>query len=114
MSVGLRDRRIRIYGYTSVEDEGVSQSLYVYRETRWGRRASPTGREATVGLQASHVVDAVFVFHDEATLDPDDMLIDGDERFLVRAILPRRMLREIQVYAQSTDDEGSLLDLDVS
>lgn len=114
MSVGLRDQRVRIYGYASTSDEGVPGAVYEYRETRWARLEAPTGREVTVGMQAAHRVDAVLALADEADVRANDLILLGADRYLVRAVLGRRHLRETQCLVQLTDDEGALLDLDVS
>jgi hypothetical protein len=111
MTTGLRDTRIRIYSYSDVGSGGYVSSSYAYVAERWGRVEAPGGREATIAGQAGHVVDAVIALGGDATVTPDGLLKDmrTGKYYRVTAVLPRRLVNEVEVYGTNIDDASFTL-----
>lgn len=111
MSAGLRDQRIRIYDYSAVDSGGYQSSSYAYVAERWGRLEAPGGREATVAAQANQQIDAVVSFAADAPVTANGILkvVSTAKVYRVTAVLPRRMLNELEVYAVHNDDASLTL-----
>lgn len=95
MSIGLRDQRVRVYGYDNGGDEGRVSETYPYVGEYWARVTAPSGREATIAAQAEEVVDALVFFSDEVTVPGDGILKLGPIVYKVLSTSPARMGREI-------------------
>lgn len=104
MSIGLRDQRVRVYGYSDSGDEGRAGETYPYLDEFWGRVTSPSGREATIAAQAEETLDALVFLSDEiidelpdGKFPVDGLLSIGPTFYKVLSIFPARMTREIGV-----------------
>lgn len=111
MSESLRDERVSVYSYASVNDEGYARSTFTLTGTYWGRKASPGTREATIAGQASQRVDAVFVLPERATID-DDGAIKGQDGVMMKitGVQPVRNTASIveQIITAVYSDEQNL------
>lgn len=106
MSTGLRDTRIRIYSYSDVGSGGFVSETYTYVAERWGRVEAPGGRESTISAQAGHTVDAVIALGPDALVTRDGAVKDmrTGQFYKVTAVMPRRMVNEIEVFGTYIDD----------
>lgn len=91
MSIGLRDQRVKVYGYSDATSDGRADPRYSGQGTYWARISAPSGREATIAGQATENIDAVFSFSAEATIPPDGFLRGPDDRlYRILTVLPIR------------------------
>ncbi len=105
MSTGLRDQRIRVFGYNSTGSDGWASSEFPYVGEYWGRLEPAGGREATIAAQAQQKVDAVAVFDINVEVQRDGILKGPDGKiYKVTAVLPRRMAKEQEVFCEYGDD----------
>lgn len=98
MSIGLRDQRVRVYGYLNGGTEGRISETYPYLGEYWGRFVSPSGREATIAAQAEETIDGLVFLSDEIPVPPGDGLLSiGPVFYKILSTFPARMTREIGV-----------------
>lgn len=110
MSAGLRDQRIRVFSYSDTSADGRMSSGYAYIGEYWGRIEAPSGRERTTAGQAEQEVDAVITLNINAPVTLDGLVKGPDGKaYKVSAVLPRRMLQELEVYAVYADDSTMTL-----
>jgi hypothetical protein len=111
VSVGLRDRRVRLYAYRDANAAvpgGYMETQYTFTEERWARLEPPTGREKTLGERAGKEIDGVLALAAEANVDPRGAVKDvrtGDV-YRILATLPRRLAHEIQLLLVRDPDAG--------
>ncbi len=105
MSISLRDRRVRIYGYSNSGGEGFASDLYTFREERWASVSQTTGRQVILATAPEDRSDAVFDFDSSVDVLSNDLLIDGDDRYFVRDISLDRSPRALIVKGQKLSRE---------
>jgi hypothetical protein len=111
VSISHRDQRGRVYGYSDVGTGGLMDSKYTFLYERWCRKEPPSGKEVTTGLKAEHRIDAVWSFDDHVVIPENGALKINGEVYLVRAVMPRRVAREVQVYAELVRGDQSTVNL---
>lgn len=87
----LRDRRVRIYGYENSGTAGMVSARYVFRAERWACVSQRGARKEIIGTAPVSKVDAVVDFDPNVDVRPDDLLVDGTERFFARGITLQRI-----------------------
>lgn len=86
MSISLRDRRVRIYGYSNSGGDGFASSKYTFRDERWASVSQSGGGKQILGTAPEEHSDVVFDFDPSVTVETNDLLVDGDDRYFARGI----------------------------
>lgn len=112
MSVSLRNRRVALFALSeSVGGDGTPSTSYVRTWSSdtdglwWASRATPTGRETTVGMAQATGMQAVFGFSAHSPVAATGLVRDEDGRYwLVETVLDRDYGRDdLQVLASYRD-----------
>lgn len=86
MSLSLRNRRVRIYGYDNSGGDGFVSSRYTFRDERWASVTQVSSDKRQLGTAPETTTDAVFDFDPSVTVNANDLLVDGDDRYFARGI----------------------------
>ncbi len=90
MSISLRDRRVRIYAYSNSGGKGFVSAKYTFRDERWASVSQTGGSKAILGTAPEEHSDVVFDFDPSVTVETNDLLVDGDDRYFSRGITLQR------------------------
>jgi len=101
--LGQRTTSVKIYGYADAGTDGVVDSRYTLRATRWASFTPDQATERSVGEAAQHERRATFGFYDRVTITDHDVLVVNGEAYQVSGIPDPRtsvpgMLREVQAF----------------
>jgi hypothetical protein len=94
---------VKVYALATTLTDGVPGRSYTQRVPGewWARLEPPTGREKTTGLAGEHTISAVCTLATEAVVGETDVLTDeGGVIYEVRAVLPRQLLAEQEVWLE--------------
>ncbi len=84
MSLSLRDRRVRIYAYSNTGTAGFVSAQYTFRDERWASVSQTGGAKTIAGVAPEERSDATFDFDPSVTVDENDLLVDGSDRYFAR------------------------------
>ncbi len=83
---GLRDRRVRIYGYSNAGGDGFASAAYTFRQERWASVSQVVSQKAVVGTAPETRTDVVMDFDPSVDVRQNDLLDDGADRYFARGI----------------------------
>jgi len=88
VSASLRDRRVRIYGYSNAGGDGFISAEYTFRAERWASVSQVVSQKAIVGTAPETRTDVVVDFDPSVDVRPNDLLEDAVtlERYFARGI----------------------------